>query len=375
MKKIQKPKICVVLGTRPEIIKLSPIFSELKRKKIRYNLIHTGQHYSLKMDKIFFADLRIPEPHYLLGIGPGTHGRQTGTILMRIEKIFLKDKPDIVLVEGDTNSVFATALAASKLKIKVGHIEAGLRSFDREMPEEVNRILTDHVSDFLFAPTEISKKNLITEGIDKRKIFVTGNTIVDATIENIKIAEKKSKILTDLLISNKTYFLVTLHRVENVDNKNRLKEIISAIRELCRTHLVIFPIHPRTTKRIKEFNLSKPIKRIKNLKIIEPLGYLDFLKLERNARLVLTDSGGIQEETCILNIPCVTIRENTERPETVSVKSNIIVGWKSVDIINGVYKMLKKKRTWKQPFGNGKAAKKIVDIISKVALSLTLPLP
>lgn len=356
-------KIVIVLGTRPEIIKLSPVLSEFKRRKIRFHLVHTGQHYSFKMDRIFFKDLRIPEPDYLLGVGPGTHGEQTGKTLIKIEKVFLKEKPDIVLVEGDTNSVFATALAAVKLGIKVGHIEAGLRSFDREMPEEINRVLTDHISDYLFAPTTMSKENLLCEGIDKKKVFVTGNTIVDATLKNIKVAEKKSKILSRLNISKDNYFLLTLHRAENVDNKERLKEIILAIKELCKKYLIIFPAHPRTTKRLREFNLSKSFKKIKHLKIIEPVGYLDFLELEVNASLILTDSGGIQEEACILNVPCVTLRENTERPETITIGSNIIAGWKRETITAAVHKMLKKKRRWKHPFGTGNSAKKIVDIL------------
>jgi UDP-N-acetylglucosamine 2-epimerase (non-hydrolysing) len=268
-------------------------------------------------------------------------------------------------VEGDTNTVLATALAAIKLKIKVAHVEAGLRSFSREMPEEINRILTDHISEYLFAPTQISKTNLIREGIHKKKIFVTGNTIVDAIRRNLRIAEKKSKILSDLLIADNTYFVLTLHRKEMVDCKDKLKEVIAGIRELCRTHLIILPIHPRTKKRLNEFNLMQSIKRIKNLRLIDPLGYLDFLTLMKNAKLVLTDSGGIQEETCIMRVPCVTIRENTERPETVSAGSNIIAGRNSLSIIESAYKMLKRKRMWKNPFGNGKTAQKIVDILTQ----------
>lgn len=363
---MRKQKIAVVLGTRPEIVKLSPIIYELKRRRMRHTLIHTGQHYSIGMDKIFFKDLKIPEPDFLLGIGSGTQATQTGRTMMKVEKIFLQLQPDIVIVEGDTNSVLATALAAIKLNIKVAHVEAGLRSFCREMPEEINRVLTDHISEYLFAPTRTSKENLLKEGIDKRKIFVTGNTIVDAIGKNLKIAEKRSKILSDILVTDQTYFVLTLHRKENVDSKERLKEIVSGMRELCRTHLIIFPIHPRTLKRLHEFKLIQSVKRIRNLKRIEPLGYLDFLKLVKNARLVLTDSGGIQEEACIMKVPCVTIRENTERPETLSVGSNIIAGRNCLSIIESVYKMLKKKRMWKNPFGSGKAAHEIVEIINQI---------
>ena len=315
------------------------------------------------MDRVFFSDLSLPEPDYLLGVGPGTQGEQTGKILIKIEKVLLKTRPDIVLVEGDTNSVIAAALVAAKLGIKIGHIEAGLRSYCHEMPEEINRILTDHISDFLFAPTQTSKANLLKEGIDKNEIFITGNPIVDTTLKNLPLAEKRSKILSDLPITDRNYLILTLHRKENVDNKKRLREIISAMKELCKTHHIIFPIHPRTLKRLREFKLMQTAKRIENLRIIEPAGYLDFLKLEKNARLVLTDSGGIQEETCIMKVPCVTIRENTERPETLIVGSNIIAGWERITIIDSVYKMLKKKRTWKNPFGKGKASKKIVEIL------------
>jgi UDP-N-acetylglucosamine 2-epimerase (non-hydrolysing) len=362
---MKKPKIVIVLGTRPEIIKLSPIILEMKKRRMNYILLHTGQHYSRRMDTVFFKDLKIPEPKLFLGVGSGSQATQTGRVLICVEKALVDLQPDIVIVEGDTNSVLATALAAVKLNIKIAHVEAGLRSFYREMPEEINRILTDHMSEYLFAPTTISQDNLVREGISKKKIFVTGNTIVDAIEKNLKIAEKRSKILSDLLLTDHTYFVLTLHRKESVDRKEILKEIVAGIRELCRTHHIVFPIHPRTKKRLHEFNLTQSVKRVKNLTLIEPLGYLDFLKLIKNARLMLTDSGGIQEETCILRVPCVTLRENTERPESVSVGANIIAGRKSVSMIKCVYTMLKKKRTWRNPYGSGKSAQKIVEIITQ----------
>jgi len=362
---MKKPVIAVVLGTRPEIIKVSPILSELKRRRTKYVLIHTGQHYSLVMDRIFFTDLHMQEPDFLLGVGSGTHGEQTGKILMRIEKVLIKIKPNIVLVEGDTNSVLAAALAATKLRIQVGHIEAGLRSFYREMPEEINRILTDHISDYLFAPTHISKENLLNEGIDARKIYITGNTIVDAIIRNRRRAQRKSKILTKVAIAGDHFMLLTLRRAENLENKQRLKEILSAVIELCKEYLIIFPVHPRTKNRLKDFKLLKNLKSTKKLRLLEPLGYLDFLKLQSNAQLILTDSGGIQEESCILNIPCVTLRDNTERPETIAIGSNILGGCKRQTIMHAVKIMLKKRRKWKQPFGNGTSAEKIVAILTK----------
>jgi UDP-N-acetylglucosamine 2-epimerase (non-hydrolysing) len=361
-----KPLIAVVLGTRPEIIKLFPVISELKRRKRNYILIHTGQHYSIRMDTIFFADLNMDEPDILLGVGPGKQGEQTGKMLIRIEKAFLEAKPVMVLVEGDTNSVLAAALAASKMGIRIGHIEAGLRSYCREMPEEINRVLTDHLSDHLFAPTGRARQNLLAEGIPASRISVTGNTIVDMIKEHAPGAEKNTLVLQRLHLSPNHYFLLTLHRKENVDHAEKLKEIFRAIKHLCRDFPVILPIHPRTAKRLREYDLLERMKRIPHLRIIQPLGYLDFLLLLKCARLVLTDSGGIQEEACILKVPCVTLRENTERPETLKSGSNVLAGWHRKPILAAVARMLKKRRTWKQPFGNGTAGKKILDTITKI---------
>ncbi|WP_423792269.1 non-hydrolyzing UDP-N-acetylglucosamine 2-epimerase [Methanocaldococcus indicus] len=349
--------ITIVLGTRPEIIKLSPIIRELMDKEIDFRIIHTNQHYSKNMDKIFFEELNLPKPDYNLNVGSGTHGEQTGKMIMNIEKVLLKEKPNIVIVQGDTNTTLAGALAASKLKIKVAHVEAGLRSFDRNMPEEINRVLTDHISDYLFAPTEIAKNNLINEGINENKIFVVGNTIVDATLQNLTIAEEKYKI------EDKDYFLLTLHRAENVDNKKRLQNIINGINEVIEIYNkeIIFPVHPRTLKRLKEFNLLDKLN--KNINIIDPIGYLKFLLLEKYAKLILTDSGGVQEEACILKVPCITLRDNTERPETVEVGANMLVGDSKEKLINSINIMLKKEKNWKNPFGDGKSAKKIIKIL------------
>jgi UDP-N-acetylglucosamine 2-epimerase (non-hydrolysing) len=354
-------KISIILGTRPEIIKLSPIIRILENSGEDWHIIHTNQHYSENMDKIFFKELNLPNPKYNLNIGSGTHGEQTGKMLIKIEKVLLNEKPDVVVVQGDTNTVLAGALVASKLKIDIAHVEAGLRSFDRAMPEEINRVLTDHLSSYLFAPTEIAKNNLIREGIDKEKIFVVGNTIVDATLQNLRIAEKK-----DFLngIDN-DYFLLTLHRAENVDNKDRLKDIIDALFEMIEIYKkpIIFPIHPRTKKRLKEFNLFERLKSNKNIEIIEPVGYLEFLMLEKNAKLILTDSGGVQEEACILKVPCITLRDSTERPETVEVGANILVGSDKNKLIKAVEIMLKRDRDWINPYGDGKSGERIVKIL------------
>ena len=312
------------------------------------------------MDKIFFKQLELPQPKYNLNVGSGSHAEQTGKMMIKIEKILQKENPNVVLVEGDTNTVLAGALAAAKLQISVGHVEAGLRSYDRTMPEETNRITTDHVSDFLFAPTEKQKRILLSEGIAERKIFVTGNTIVDAVLENKEIA-KKVKTLEKLEIKPKKYILLTLHRPSNVDDKKTFKEILTGLAKTIEELKlpIIFPIHPRTQNQLEKFNLKLPRK----IKAIKPVGFLDFLKLEANAALCLTDSGGVQEETCILQTPCVTIRKNTERPETVEVKANILAGTDSKKIVYSIRKMINKKIDWKNPFGKGTAGKKIVNII------------
>jgi len=356
-------KICIILGTRPEIIKMSPIIRECQKRKINYFILHTNQHYSENLDKIFFEELELPKPKCNLKVGSGTHAEETGKMLIDIEKVLMREKPDIVLVEGDTNTVLAGALAAVKLHIKVGHVEAGLRSYFREMPEEINRILADHCSDFLFAPTKKAKDILFSEGIPKTKIFVTGNTIVDAIYQNLKLAKKKSRILDKMKLKKENYFLVTAHRQENVDKKERLKGILEGIGLIYKKFNlpIIYPIHPRSKKMIKNFNLKIP----QGVKLIEPIGYLDFLQLEANARLVLTDSGGVQEESCILKVPCVTLRDNTERPETLEVGSNILAGAIPKKILRCVSKMLNRKRNWRNPFGNGRAGEKIINIIKK----------
>ena len=356
-------KIAIILGTRPEIIKMSPIIRECEKQGLAYFILHTGQHYSYKLDKIFFEDLELPAAKYNLDVGSGSHAEETGKMLIGIEKVLKEEKLDVVLVEGDTNTVLAGALAASKLHIKVGHVEAGLRSYDRTMPEEINRVLADHVSDYLFAPTEKAKENLLREGIEENKIFVTGNTIVDAVYQNLEIARRKVNVLNKLNLRPNEYFLITAHRQENVDVKGRLKGILEGLELVYHKFNlpIIYPIHPRTMKRLKGFGLEVP----KGIELIEPLGFLEFLQLEANAKLVLTDSGGVQEETCILKVPCVTLRGNTERPETLEVGSNVLAGVNQEKILEGVSVMLNAKRDWKNPFGDGKAG----NIITKILIT------
>jgi UDP-N-acetylglucosamine 2-epimerase (non-hydrolysing) len=362
----KEKRICIVVGTRPEIIKMSPIIRECESKALEYVLIHTNQHYSYSMDKIFFEELQLPEPDYNLEIGSGAHGIQTGRMIIELEKKIIMEKPHIVLAEGDTNTVLAAALSAAKLQIDVGHVEAGLRSFDRTMPEEINRILTDHMSEFLFAPTEISKENLLKESIPKNKIYVVGNTIVDATLYNLEISQKKSSIMEELSINKDGFFLLTLHRQENVDNKERLEKIIESLETIAHRFdmPLVYPIHPRSDKMIKQFGFKSRLETIPKIKLIDPVGYLDFLILEKNAKLVLTDSGGVQEETCILNVPCVTLRYNTERPETVDVGKNVVVGVEKEDVLKGVSDMKDRKMSTENPFGDGKTGKKIIEIVS-----------
>ena len=354
--------ISIILGTRPEIIKMSPVIRACEKQHIDFFILHAGQHYSYEMDKIFFEELGLPKARYTLDTGSGLHAEQTGKIMTRVETILIEEGPDIILVEGDTNTVLASALAATKLGIKVGHVEAGLRSFDRNMPEEINRVLTDHISDYLFAPTEIARQNLQTEGIAEDKIFVTGNTIVDAVYQNIEIAKNKAKVCEKSWFKKGGYFLITAHRQENVDFRDRLEGIVKGLELLYNEFLIpiIFPIHPRTLKKMKEFNLS-----LKGVISIDPVSFLDFLLMEGYAQLVLTDSGGVQEETCILKVPCVTLRDNTERPETIEVGSNVLVGTNPNNMVNGVKMMLEKERNWRDPFGDGNAGMRVIEILKK----------
>jgi len=345
--------ISVVLGTRPEIVKMAPVIKELEKRDMDYFVVHTGQHYSYNLDKVFFENFKLENPKYNLEVGSGTHGKQMGEILKRIEKVLINERPEIVLVEGDTNTVLASALAASKLHIKVGHIESGLRSFWRGMPEEINRVLTDHVSDLLFAPTDIAKRNLADEGITEG-VYLVGNTIVDSlefTLKKIKKIEKE-------------FILLTLHREENADNPEKLRNIIRGAEKVSEYFdvPVIYPIHPRTEKNLKNFGIKYNKKFIK---LIEPMNYFDFLSYLKSCKIVLTDSGGVQEEACILKIPCVTLRDNTERPETINIGANILAGSNPEKILESAIKMSDADKRWENPYGKN-VGKKIVDIVQKL---------
>ena len=352
--------IAIILGTRPEIIKMAPVIRECQRRGLDYSIIHTGQHYSYQMDRIFFEQLELPQPDHNLDVGSGNHGEQTGRILADLEAVLMAERPDVVLVQGDTNTVLAGALAASKLHIKVGHVEAGLRSYDRSMPEEINRVVADHVSDYCFAPTETSKSNLLKEGIAEEKIHVTGNTIVDSVYQNLEIAMRKVNILADLDLEPKGYFLVTSHRQENVDSRERLGEIIRGL-QMVKSEFglpVVFPVHPRTRKMAESFGFE-----LDGIQAIEPLGFLEFLQLEAGARLALTDSGGVQEEACILGVPCMTLRDNTERPETLDVGANLLAGADALRMVDRAKRIMQQGNGWKNPFGDGKASQLIIEAL------------
>ncbi|WP_063799709.1 non-hydrolyzing UDP-N-acetylglucosamine 2-epimerase [Bradyrhizobium jicamae] len=347
-------KITILVGTRPEIIKMAPVIRECRKRKLDYFIIHSKQHYSEKLDGIFFSELDLPAPKYNLNVGSGGHANQTGRILIALEPILMSEKPDLLLVQGDTNTVVAGALAAHKLNIKVGHVEAGLRSFDQTMPEESNRIIADHISDYLFAVTDLQVGHLKKEGLPDSKIFKVGNTIVDALLSHRVHAEKTSTILSALKLQTKRYYLLTSHRAANVDAPDALREIIQLIAKI--PGRVCWPIHYRTQKVLKENKIELP----GNLIWTDPVGYSDFLNLLSNCAAVITDSGGIQEEACILGVPCVTIRDRTERPETVDVGANVLVHRNADAMVAALNRPM---TPWTNPFGDGHTAQRILDII------------
>lgn len=374
-----------IVGARPQFIKaavVSRVIQDFNQKKgalrlesegIQEILVHTGQHYDYLMDKVFFEELEIPQPHYHLGVGSGSHGKQTGVMLERIEAVLQKEKPEAVIVYGDTNSTLAGALAAAKLNIPVAHVEAGLRSYNRRMPEEINRLITDHLSTFLFCPTAQAVQNLLKEGIrnGKRKIVKNiGDVMYDSILYYSKIAEKKSSILEYLGLYNPQsairipqYYLVTLHRAENTDDPKRLKSILKALNEIGKKFPVILPLHPRTRKMISILRLSK---ETRNVKIIDPVSYLNMLALEKHARAILTDSGGVQKEAYWFRVPCLTLREETEWVETVRSGWNRLVGVDGKKILTGVRFHTSRKVSKEKIFGDGTASEQIVRQLWKV---------
>ncbi|KKG00529.1 UDP-N-acetylglucosamine 2-epimerase [Methanosarcina mazei] len=351
-------KIASIVGVRPQFVKASVVSREL-RKKHKEILIHTGQHYDYEMNQVFFEELGIPEPDYYLGVGSGSHGFQTGEMLKKIEEILISEKPELVLTYGDTNSTLAGALAASKIGIKSAHVESGLRSFDRSMPEEINRILTDHCSDILFCPTQNAVDNLKREGITEN-VFLTGDVMVDSLLYNKEIAENKSQILKNLNLNSKEYLVATIHRASNTDNKENLTNIVDAFSEL--NEIIVFPVHPRTEKLLQKYGLYDQLKA--SVYLIEPLGFFDFIKLMNHAKMILTDSGGVQKEAYILKVPCITLRENTEWVETIEDGWNVLVGSNKERIITMVRGLEQSIQAHGNKFGSGYASQKISLILS-----------
>ena len=322
-----KPKIHIIVGARPNFIKAHPVYQSLNQlNKFKLKLVNTGQHYDQNMSGIFIQELGMRQPDIDLEVGGGLHGEQTGRILSLYEQVLIKEKPNLVIVFGDVNSTIACSLAAAKLDIPIAHVEAGLRSFDWKMPEEINRVLTDRLSKFLFTTSLEAEDNLINEGISIKKIHFVGNTMIDSLME-FKNKFDKSNI-RKLLDIHGDYALITLHRPSNVDDNNNLKRLINSIQNISKTIPCIFPIHPRTKNKLQSTKLYNNLMNNKNIKLIDPLGYIDFMCLQMNARTVLTDSGGIQEESTFFGVPCITVRENTERPITISKGSNKLIGTK-----------------------------------------------
>lgn len=352
-------KIVTIVGARPQFIKVAPV-SKALRTQFQEVLVNTGQHYDYKMAGVFFEELNIPKPDYNLGVGSATHGKQTGDMLEKIEEVLLKEKPDAILIYGDTNSTLAGAIAASKIHIPVFHIEAGLRSFNKNMPEEINRIVTDHVSDLLFPPTQVAVDHLTTENI-KKNVHLVGDVMYDAVLNNLEIAENKYS-LNQFGLEPKSYYLGTIHRAENTDDHQRLSAIFESLLNM--TEQVILPLHPRTHKILKEVDLYDKVMESEHIKLIEPVSYLEMLILEKYAKGIITDSGGVQKEAYFAKVPCYTLREQTEWVETVDCGWNTLVNPIEQDL-SQILKQDMERNYIENLYGDGNAAGKIVKQISE----------
>ena len=359
-------KVLNVVGARPNFMKISPLMREMQKARMEASLLHTGQHYDGEMSEVFFQDLGLPVPDIDLGVGSASHARQVAEIMIRFEDVLLQQRPDVVVVVGDVNSTLACSLVAAKLGVPVAHVEAGLRSFDRTMPEEINRLVTDALSDYLFTTCEDANENLRREGVPEDKIFFVGNVMIDSLLANVERAQR-SDVLTKLDLQEGNYAVLTLHRPSNVDCPPTFARILEALKEVQREITIVFPAHPRTQARIRELGFAPWVGSMSNLMLLDPLGYLDFLKLMSGSKFVMTDSGGMQEETTVLGVPCLTLRENTERPITVTQGTNTIVGTdpdrivaESLTIINRGGKKGRVPELW-----DGRAAKRIVRILAQ----------
>ena len=363
-------KIISVVGARPNFMKVAPIHKAFEKynkehaeTKVQHLVCHTGQHYDEKMSKVFFTELGLPQPDFYLGVGSGSHAEQTAHVMLEFEKILLNEKPDLVIVVGDVNSTIACSLVASKLNIKVAHVEAGLRSRDRSMPEEINRILTDCIADYLFVTEKSGLENLKHEGVEESKIFFTGNVMIDSLVHHLKKAEA-SNILNELKIEPSSYILLTFHRPANVDSLDFLNELVDTLNALAEKRKLVFPIHPRTRKNFDLYSLNEKLSE--NIILTDPIGYIDFLCLTKNAELIVTDSGGIQEESTYLGVQCLTVRDNTERPITVEVGTNQLIGTDLAKVKTAALKVLngeKKKGSIPEKW-DGQAAERIVEILT-----------
>jgi len=361
-------KVLHIVGARPNFMKVAPIHKAIaQRGQLTQILVHTGQHYDVKMSDVFFTDLGMAAPDVYLGVGSGSHAEQTARIMIELEKIFLREKPDLVSVVGDVNSTVAGALVASKMGIRISHVEAGLRSFDRTMPEEINRIVTDRISDLLLTPSPDADANLLKEGVDPSFIHFVGNVMIDTLLSSKARAEKLST-LKDLGLTAGNYAVCTLHRASNVDDPKVLSGLLSALAHVAARLPILFPVHPRTRKMLADQGLSGMLERAPNLRLVEPMGYLEFLALTSQARMILTDSGGLQEESTALGVPCLTLRENTERPITVEQGTNLVVGTDPVRIsqeadriLNGQGKQGRVPELW-----DGRSAERIAQLYERV---------
>jgi UDP-N-acetylglucosamine 2-epimerase (non-hydrolysing) len=347
-----------VVGARPNFVKAAPVLRALRQRSARQTLVHTGQHYDRNMSDVFFTQLEIPEPDFNLEVGSGSHASQTAEIMRRFEPVVLERKPDITLVYGDVNSTVAAALVCSKLLIPVGHVEAGLRSFDRTMPEEINRMVTDRISDLLFTPSEDADINLLREGVPKERIHLVGNVMIDSLIRLLPVARNSSKNGFP-----ERFALVTLHRPSNVDDGETLREILDCLTKVSKDLNIIFPVHPRTRQRIADFGIKS-----ENVRLLDPMPYLEFLSLQTRAAVVITDSGGIQEETTYLGVPCLTLRQNTERPITVTLGTNILVGDDRTSLVRELEKILRgeQKKGTAPPLWDGHTGDRIGDILQRI---------
>lgn len=353
-----------VVGARPNFIKIAPIDKAFRAyPEIRHIICHTGQHFDEAMSKVFFDELQIPKPHYNLGVSGGSHARQTAAIMTAFEDVLIQEKPDLVIVPGDVNSTLAASLTAAKLHIPVAHVEAGLRSFDRMMPEEINRLIADQLSDLLFVTEESGLQHLSEEGIAESKIFFTGNVMIDSLVQHMPLIDR-STVLNQLGLLDKSYLLCTFHRPSNVDNKEQLSELIALLNELAISSKVVLPLHPRTKQNMSSFGLLSQLNS--NIVLTDPLGYIDFLTLTKHARLLITDSGGVQEETTFLQVPCITVRDNTERPVTCTLGTNTLAGTDLQHVRMIIQERLLQKdiKGSIPPLWDGKAAERIVEIIN-----------